>query len=214
MATVPPAVTPLPDPPSTSDPSNFDVRADAFLGALPDFQDEMDDLADNVYANAVLAEAAAVSATASAATATTQAALATTNGAAQVALATTQANNAAASAATAINAPGTSATSASPLTISTGAKSFTLAQTGKAFAVGQWVSIADTAAPATNWMLGAVTAFNAGTGAMTVDVQSKQGVITGSSWVIAASAPTVPSGTTTSIGSTIILNQLYGVFQT
>lgn len=29
------AITPLPTPPSTSDPANFNERADAFLGALP-----------------------------------------------------------------------------------------------------------------------------------------------------------------------------------
>lgn len=34
-------ITPLPAPPSTSDPVNFATRADAFLGALPDFADEM-----------------------------------------------------------------------------------------------------------------------------------------------------------------------------
>ena len=59
MATAPPAVTPLPDPPSTTDPANFDARADAFLDALPDFQTETDALADNVYANTLLAETAA-----------------------------------------------------------------------------------------------------------------------------------------------------------
>lgn len=31
------AITPLPTPPSTDDPANFDARADAFLGALPAF---------------------------------------------------------------------------------------------------------------------------------------------------------------------------------
>jgi len=59
MATAPPTVTPLPDPPSTSDPTNFDARADAFLDALPDFQTEMDALAENVFDNAELAETAA-----------------------------------------------------------------------------------------------------------------------------------------------------------
>ncbi len=34
-------ITPLPTPPSTSDPVNFATRADDFLGALPDFADEM-----------------------------------------------------------------------------------------------------------------------------------------------------------------------------
>jgi hypothetical protein len=34
-------ITPLPTPPSTADPVNFATRADTFLGALPDFADEM-----------------------------------------------------------------------------------------------------------------------------------------------------------------------------
>jgi hypothetical protein len=34
-------ITPLPTPPSTSDPVNFAPRADAFLGAFPTFADEM-----------------------------------------------------------------------------------------------------------------------------------------------------------------------------
>lgn len=38
-------ITPLPTPPSTSDPANFDSRADAFLGALPDFATEANALA-------------------------------------------------------------------------------------------------------------------------------------------------------------------------
>lgn len=35
--------TPLPTPPSTLDPANFNYRADAFLGALPTFQTELND---------------------------------------------------------------------------------------------------------------------------------------------------------------------------
>ena len=30
-------ITPLPDPPQRTDPANFATKADAFLGALPDF---------------------------------------------------------------------------------------------------------------------------------------------------------------------------------
>lgn len=56
-----PAVTPptpgpaLSDPPSTADPDNFDTEGDAFLGALPDFQEEMQDAKDNVFVNADIA---------------------------------------------------------------------------------------------------------------------------------------------------------------
>lgn len=38
-------ITPLPAPPSTSDPSNFSTRADDFLAALPTFATEANDLA-------------------------------------------------------------------------------------------------------------------------------------------------------------------------
>ena len=86
----PPSVTALPTPPSTASPSNFDTRADAFLGALPTFQTETDAVAANVFANATDAATSATTATTQAGTATTQAGLATSNGAAQVALAAAQ----------------------------------------------------------------------------------------------------------------------------
>lgn len=38
-------ITPLPTPPSTTDPSNFSTRADDFLAALPTFATEANDLA-------------------------------------------------------------------------------------------------------------------------------------------------------------------------
>lgn len=34
-------ITQLPTPPSTNDSANFNTRADAFLGALPKFADEL-----------------------------------------------------------------------------------------------------------------------------------------------------------------------------
>ncbi|WP_225782674.1 glycine-rich domain-containing protein [Xenophilus sp. Marseille-Q4582] len=43
-------ISPLPTPPSTSDPANFDTRADAFLGALLDFQAQANALEVNVNA--------------------------------------------------------------------------------------------------------------------------------------------------------------------
>ena len=51
----PPAISPLPTPPSSSDPANFDTRADAFLGALPGLQSEANALAQNLHANATFA---------------------------------------------------------------------------------------------------------------------------------------------------------------
>ena len=51
----PPVISPLPTPPSSSDPANFDTRADAFLGALPGLQTEANALAQNLHANAAFA---------------------------------------------------------------------------------------------------------------------------------------------------------------
>lgn len=59
-------ITALPTPPSRQDPANFSDRADAFLGALPTFQTEANDLATAVNADEVTASAAAVAAAASA----------------------------------------------------------------------------------------------------------------------------------------------------
>jgi hypothetical protein len=127
----------------------------------------------------------ALNAQGSATTATAQAGIAT----AQAGIATTQAGLAAASAASGLTSPGTNATSATSMTIGSGAKSFVLAQTGKSFVVGQWVSVCDSATPTANWMLGAISAFVPGTGAITVTVSASAGALTGTSWVIAASAP-------------------------
>jgi hypothetical protein len=99
---------------------------------------------------------------------------------------------AASSAASALVAPGTTATSASSLTTGFGSKSLTLAQTGKAFVVGQWVSMSSTANPTLYWMAGAITAFTAGTGAMTVLVTAFNGPGTLSAWTVCAVAPVVP----------------------
>lgn len=100
-----------------------------------------------------------------------------------------QAAAAAASAASATNSPGSNATSTTSMTVGTGSKAFTLAQTGKSFVVGQWVMINATTTPTTNWMLGAITAFNSGTGAITVDVTTANGSLTGTSWVVTQSGP-------------------------
>ena len=77
-------ITALPPPPTTTDPTNFNSRANTFLAALPTFVTETNTVASEVVANRDIS--------------ITQAGLATTNGAAQVALATTQAGNAATSA--------------------------------------------------------------------------------------------------------------------
>lgn len=112
---------------------------------------------------------------------------------AEAALASAQ--QAAAAVQSAINAPGTSATSTTSLAIGTGEKSLTLAQTGKAFALGQYVQVVSTASTQ-NWMVGAITAFNATTGAMTINVTHTGGTGTISAWGISLAAPpNLPSQT-------------------
>jgi hypothetical protein len=67
MPTPPTPATPLPTPvPQRSDPTNFRARADSFLTALPTYQTELDDIADNAYDNALEAETSATAAAVSA----------------------------------------------------------------------------------------------------------------------------------------------------
>lgn len=87
----------------------------------------------------------------------------------------------------ALNGAATSATSTTSLLIGTGTKALTLAQTGKGFAIGQTVVIASNAG-ATNQMIGIITAFNSGTGAMTVEVSSVGGAGTLADWTVAVSS--------------------------
>ena len=153
-------ITALPAPPTRSDATNFNARADAFLSALPTFATEANSLASEL------------------------------NG---------YASNAAASAATATNAPGTSATSTTSLAIGTGTKALTV-QTGKAFVVGQWVTVTSTATPA-NWMPGQITAYTSGTGALTVNVTAVGGSGTYAAWTIGLSAPSQSSAALLSTSS-------------
>lgn len=121
------------------------------------------------------------------------------------------ATNAASSASTAVNAPGTSATSTTSLAIGTGSKSLTV-QTGKAFVVGQWVTITSTATPA-NWMHGQISAYTTGTGALTVSVSMVGGSGTLAAWTVALSAPSVSGNavlTTSTYADPTWINSLAG----
>lgn len=111
--------------------------------------------------------------------------------------AASSAASASASAIAALNSPATQATSTTSLAIGTGSRSLTLEQTGKAFAVGQYVTLVSTAST-TNWMIGAITAFTSGTGAMTVNVTTINGSGTLASWAVSPVAPPLPSAATVS----------------
>lgn len=104
-----------------------------------------------------------------------------------------------------------SATSTTSLSISTGSKSLTI-EAGKSFAIGQPVLIASTAAPA-NWMHGQVTAYDSGTGALTVTVGTISGSGTVAAWsvsvtaVVLAAAPSLTQRTITSADTLIASDQ-------
>lgn len=85
----------------------------------------------------------------------------------------------------------TTGTSTSSLPIGTGSKGLTT-QTGKAWVVGSWVYIAS-ASSITNLMQGQVTAYNAGTGNLVVNVTQSTGSGTYTDWVIALASPTTTS---------------------
>lgn len=90
---------------------------------------------------------------------------------------------AAASATSAANyAAALKGTSTTSLSITVASKSLTT-QTGKQFVAGQYVLLVDHVTPA-KWMLGSVTSYNAGTGALVVNVEDAAGTGTIALWDI------------------------------
>lgn len=176
MPTTPPTITALPTPPNRTDPTTFSARADAWVAAIPTFSNQIAAVGANAFNNATEAQQSATSAASSASAASGSATAAATS-----------ASAAATSATTAVNAPGTSGTSTTSLTIGTGSQTLTT-QTGKAWVVGQFVTVASTASP-TNFMYGQITAYNSGTGSMTVSVLSVGGSGTLASWTIGLGGP-------------------------
>ena len=162
------ALTAPPTAPSTSDPGTFASRADALVAWHATNVTELDALQTDVAAKQSTASAAAITATTQADTATTQAGIAT------------------AQAASALNAPGTNATSTSSVLIGTGSKTFSI-QTGKLFSVGQPVLLAS-AANAANQMVGQITAHDSGTGSLTVNVAAIGGGGTYADWTVSLTA--------------------------
>jgi len=127
------AITPLPAAPSRLSPTDFSVKADAFVAALPTF----------------VAEANALAA--------------------------------------AMNLNDTTSISTTSLAIGTGTQSLTV-DASKSYQPGMSVKIARTSSPS-NWMHGDVTSYNAGTGALVVNVLDVLGSGTYTDWTVTFSAP-------------------------
>jgi hypothetical protein len=186
-----------PDP-ATDSPSTFSSKAAAFVLWLKTFATQL--IATISAMNTTAAQVTTDAATASSAATT----------------ATTQAEAAAASAVTAVNAPGTSATSVTSLAIQTSlpaAVTLTI-QAGKAWSVGQYVSITATASTA-NWMEGRITAYNSGTGQLDVTVTRSQGAGTFTAWSVglaAAAQTTVTNSVQAKTGAFTIYKTDIGVF--
>lgn len=166
----PPPVDELPPAPARSEPPVvFSAKATAFAGALRKFGQQLAALGANVFGNAQEALGAAQ-----------QVAL-------HFAQVITARNQAEQFALTAVNAPGTNATSVSTMTLSVGVKNPTI-QAGKAIRQGQYgtFSVAGDGAKA---MDGRVLTYDPATGAMTFDARRVEGAGTASNWVFALSAP-------------------------
>ena len=88
-----------------------------------------------------------------------------------------------------------SASSTTSVAIGTGSKSFTV-ETGKRFVAGTFLTIADSAAPTTNYLYGQVTSYNSLTGALVFDSQRVGGSGTKTSWLISLSGPQGEGGDT------------------
>ena len=86
----------------------------------------------------------------------------------------------------AVNASTNGGSSTTSLAIGTGSKTLTT-QTGKTWFIGQFVIIAMTMTPA-NYMIGQITAYDSGTGSLTVNVTAFGGSGTYSTWTISVTA--------------------------
>lgn len=83
-----------------------------------------------------------------------------------------------------------SGTSTTSNTIEAGSKIW-ITQTGKDFAVGQFVRVSDNVDPINNFVEGTVTAYVTGTGSLTITVEDTSGLGTLSDWTITTTARTL-----------------------
>lgn len=167
MSVTVPALPPAPN--RGSAPDDYIQTADNWAAALPGFTTALNALGAEAEANAAAAEAAK------------NAALASKN----AAQASEQA--AAASALSAVNSPGTTATSTTSNVVGNGTRSFTVQQ-NKAFVAGQFVVAAYTSNP-DNYMICQITSYNPATGALVLNAVDFKGSGTWASWSIGLSAP-------------------------
>lgn len=195
MPTAPTPHTRLPAAPSTDDPINFDTEADAFVGALETFGDQMHALATNAYDNAVEANADAIATAAdrvqtgldrTAASDSASDASGFADAASGFATAAASSATAAANAAAGAAFTATSTTSNS---IGGGSKTWAVG-TGRSYQAGLFVVVSD-AADTSNYCHGQVTGYSGGN--LTVDVTSSGGSGTYTSWNIGLSGPEGPA---------------------
>ncbi len=102
-------------------------------------------------------------------------------------------SEAAAAASAALAAQTFNGTSTTSLTVGAGSKSLTT-QTGKAWVVGQYISVARTSDPVATVMRGQVTGYTSGTGALTFNCDDITGSGTFTDWTIGLSGPRGASG--------------------
>ena len=99
----------------------------------------------------------------------------------------------------------TNSTSVTSLLIGVGSKSLTV-QTGKSYVAGMTLKIASTASPS-NWMLGDITSYVTGTGALVINITSILGSGTVAAWTVSQSAPGgAAAGANSDITSLLALN--------
>jgi hypothetical protein len=164
-------------------------RADAHVAALSAWTTAVNSL--GTWVNDTAADVAADSASA----------------AADAATANNAAASATASASSAINAPGTNATSTTSLSISIASKVFTI-QTGKAFVPGMFMIAYNSAS---NWMFGQVTAYDSGTGSLTLNVTKISGSGTYASWQLSLTSPNQTQGSALCLRVNSNTNVLTGI---
>lgn len=185
-------ITTLPAAPSSSDPSTFETKADAFVAALPALVTEINTWADQADALAVTVNAdadAAEDAKIAAQLAKTNAETAETN--AETAQAAAEA--AATNATNAANVYGTSTSSVSIPTSESGTRTFVYVEASRAIALGMHILAASSASP-TNWILIRVTSWDSGTKTVIGDVVTFEGTGTFNSWVLSLSGPRGAAG--------------------